>query len=305
MTTFTVTDCSNDSQLQDFISYAADGDTITFACSGTITLTHTLTIKRKAQIAENLTLDGSGQSVILDGDNKVRVLRVDGMRLTLKGVTVANGKTDESGGGLFISQSSEVTIEYCTFSGNAAHHGGGLLNDGGKVTISNCTFSGNTALGYGGGLYNNLGGTGNVIHCTFANNTANMGGGWSTTYGSFSVSASIVSHNTATFKGKNSLFKVNSVGSNLEDGTDCGFSDPVYNDQQNTDPMLDPTGLQNNGGSAQTIALQVGSPAIGAIPIQMCPPIDQRGYLRPAGISFCDIGAFQSSYLAPPAPPSP
>ena len=49
MTTFTVTDCSTDSQLQDAISHAADGDTITFACSGTITLTSTLTIKRKAR----------------------------------------------------------------------------------------------------------------------------------------------------------------------------------------------------------------------------------------------------------------
>lgn len=280
MTTFTTTDCSNDNQLQDFINRAADGDTITFACSGTITITNTLTIKRKGQTKENLTLDGSGNSVILDGGNKVRVLRIDGMHLTLKELTVANGKTDESGGGLFISQSSEVTIE-------------------------NSTFSGNTALGYGGGLYNNLGGSGTVIHCTFANNTANMGGGWSTTYGPFYVSASIVSHNTATFKGKNSLFKVSSLGSNLEDGTDCGFSDPVYNDQQNTDPMLDPTGLQYNGGSTQTIALQVGSPAIGAIPIQMCPATDQRGYLRPAGNSFGDIGANQSSYLAPPAPSYP
>jgi hypothetical protein len=36
MTTFTVTDCSTDSQLQDAISRASDGDTITFACSGAI-----------------------------------------------------------------------------------------------------------------------------------------------------------------------------------------------------------------------------------------------------------------------------
>lgn len=69
MTTFTVTDCSTDSQLQDAISHATDGDTITFACSGTITLTSTLTIKRKGQTAGNLTLDGSGESVILDGGN--------------------------------------------------------------------------------------------------------------------------------------------------------------------------------------------------------------------------------------------
>lgn len=305
MTTFTVTDCSNDSQLHDFINHATDGDTITFACSGTITLTSTLDIEMKGQTGGDLTLDGSGESVILDGGNKVRVLRVNGMRLTLKGLTLANGKTDESGGGLFISKSSEVTIDNCTFCGNTARHGGGLFNDGGKVTITNCTFSGNSALAYGGGLYNNFGGQGTVISSTFANNSATMGGGWSTTFGSFNVSATIVANNTATVNGKNSLFKVSSLGSNLEDGTDCGFSDPVRNDQQNTDPKLDPIGLQNNGGSTQTIALQSGSPAIGAIPIQMCPPIDQRGYLRPTGLSSCDIGAYQSSYLVPPAPPPP
>ena len=227
------------------------------------------------------------------------------MRLILKGLTLANGKTDESGGGLFISKSSEVTIANCTFCGNTARHGGGLFNDGGKVTITNCTFSGNSAFAYGGGLYNNFGGQGTVIHSTFAKNTATMGGGWSTTFGSFDVSATIVANNTARVDGKNSLFKVSSLGGNLEDGTDCGFSDPVRNDQQNTDPKLDPRGLQNHGGSTQTIALQSGSPAIGAIPIQMCPPIDQRGYLRPAGLSSCDIGAYQSSYLAPPAPPPP
>ncbi len=145
MTTFTVTDCSNDSQLQGFINHATDGDTITFVCSGTITLTSTLNIKRKGQTALDLTLDGSGESVILDGGNKVRVLWVDGMRLTLKGVTVANGKTDESGGGLFISKNSEVAIDTCTFCGNTARHGGGLFNDGATVIITNCTISGNTA----------------------------------------------------------------------------------------------------------------------------------------------------------------
>ena len=104
MTTFTITDCSTDSQLQDAISHATKGDMITFACLGTITLTSTLSIERKGREAGRLTLGGSGQSVILDGGNKVRVLQVKGMHLALKGLTVANGKTDESGGDLFMSR---------------------------------------------------------------------------------------------------------------------------------------------------------------------------------------------------------
>jgi hypothetical protein len=306
MTTFTVTDCSNDSQLRDFINQATDGDTITFACSGTITLTSTLIIKRKGQEVGHLTLDGSGKSVILNGGHTVRVLQVDEMHLTLKGVAVANGKTDESGGGLFVSQSSEVTIDNCTFSGNAAHHGGGILNDGGKVTITNCTFVGNTASAWGGGLYNNFGGEATISFCTFVNNTASVAGGLTTGYPPLRITAIIVAHNTAQFsKRQNGAGKMTSLGFNLESGTDCGFSDPKSHDQENLDPMFDPKGLQNNGGSTQTIALQTGSPAIGVVPIQMCPSIDQRGYLLPPGLFFCDIGAYQSSYLAPPASPSP
>ncbi len=36
-------------------------------------------------------MDGGGKPVILDGGNKVRVLLVDGMHLTLKGVTIIFG----------------------------------------------------------------------------------------------------------------------------------------------------------------------------------------------------------------------
>lgn len=301
MTIFTVTDCTNDSQLQDFINRATDGDTITFACSGTIILTSTLTIKSKGQSGGNLTLDGNGESVILDGGNSVRVLLVDGMHLILKGLTLANGKTDESGGGLFISRNGEATIDNSLFCGNTAKHGGGIFNNGGKMTITNCTIAGNTASAWGGGLYNNFGGEATISFSTFVNNTASVAGGLTTGHPPLRLSAVILANNTAKFsKWQNGSDLMNSQGFNIESGIDCNFSiQPT--DHQNTDPLLDPTGLQNNGGPTQTIALQSGSPAIGAVPIQMCPPIDQRGYLRPAGISSGDIGAYQSSYLAPPA----
>ncbi len=63
-----------------------------------------------------------------------------------------------------------------------------------------------------------------------------------------------------------------------------------------TDPLLD-TGLKNNGGPTQTIALLTGSPAIDAIPqgTNGCGtsiPTDQRGVNRPQGTG-CDIGAYE------------
>jgi hypothetical protein len=64
-----------------------------------------------------------------------------------------------------------------------------------------------------------------------------------------------------------------------------------------TDPLLDPKGLQNNGGPTQTIKLIKGSPAIDAIPkgTNGCGTeikTDQRGVKRPQG-KGCDIGAFE------------
>jgi hypothetical protein len=106
-----------------------------------------------------------------------------------------------------------------------------------------------------------------------------------------SVGESIVANNT----GNNCFGGISDRGYNLESTTDCGFTGT--GDLQNTDPKLDPNGLQNNGGSTQTIALQQGSPAIDWV-ASGCPSTDQRGNARPDGTSEskCDIGAYESSY---------
>ena len=70
--------------------------------------------------------------------------------------------------------------------------------------------------------------------------------------------------------------------------------------------MLDPAGLQNNGGPTQTIALQPGSPAIDQgkrdTILSFATDIDQRGLIRPydfasiinaTGGDASDIGAFE------------
>ncbi len=83
--TISVTTC-DESHLDQAIASASSGDTITFACSGDIALTQTLTI------SQNLTLDGSGQQVTLDGQNQVRVLSVNkGINFTLNALTIAHG----------------------------------------------------------------------------------------------------------------------------------------------------------------------------------------------------------------------
>jgi hypothetical protein len=99
-----------------------------------------------------------------------------------------------------------------------------------------------------------------------------------------------------------------STGHNLDSDGSCGLTDPT--DLSNVDPLLGP--LQGNGGPTPTHALQLGSPAIDAIPSAACTydhdgdpgtsevalTKDQRGGMRPregdgSAPSGCDIGAYE------------
>ena len=63
----------------------AGGGTVTFSCSGTITLTATITI------AADTTIDGSGQNVTISGNHAVPVFYVSsGVTLSLNALTVAD-----------------------------------------------------------------------------------------------------------------------------------------------------------------------------------------------------------------------
>ncbi len=274
-TTLTVTNCSNDSQLQADVSTANSdnaNDTITFACSGAIPLTSTL------NITGSMTLDGSGQSVTLDGNNSVQVLSVDsGVSFTLNALTIAHGSgvvTDGGGGGIY--NQGTLSISNSTVSGNSASRGGGGIYNQETLSISNSTVSGNSApSGEGGGI---------EIHLSIVNN----------------IGGSIVAANTG---GDCSVsgFLIDQ-GYNLSSDSSCGFT--ASTSQQNTNPML-ASGLANNGGPTQTLALLDGSPAINKIPASACTvTTDQRGISRPQGPA-CDIGAFEFRVPVLSLPSSP
>ena len=131
-----------------------------------------------------------------------------------------------------------------------------------------------------------------ITNSTFANNTASAGGGLYSFRGTVSIGGSIVANN----HGGNCIGGDSDQGNNLESTTDCGFT--ASSDLQNTDPKLDQSGLQNNGGPTQTIALLSSSPAIDHIPAAQCLATDQRGATRPDDSeTTCDIGAYESAYV--------
>jgi hypothetical protein len=121
------------------------------------------------------------------------------------------------------------------------------------------------------------------------------------------VKNSILANNTGGNCSTSNAF-ITDGGHNFDDGTTCPFTGTGCANTSgssfcNTNPLLDPAGLGNNGGPTLTIALQDGSPAIDAVPIAQCPSTDQRGGARPdpgdSGVTACDSGAVESGDVVP------
>ena len=91
---------------------------------------------------------------------------------------------------------------------------------------------------------------------------------------------------------KNSLFQTAPTGTVTGSGNLTGVN-----------PLLSPTGLQNNGGPTQTISLEPASPAIGKAASTPGLFTDERGFALPSG-DHPDLGAFQTLATADTTPPT-
>ena len=115
--------------------------------------------------------------------------------------------------------------------------------------------------------------------------TLGAGGALGVTGGTLTLTASIAANNPGG----------NCAGTITDGGFNISYPDATC-PGLNQDPLLDPAGLQDNGGRTPTIDLQAGSPAIDLIPIANClVPVDQRGVARPQ-LQGCDAGAVEWVY---------
>jgi hypothetical protein len=209
-----------------------------------------------------------------------------------QGVGGAMTANEASNGGKLVS---------CSFASNSATYGGAIENNG-SLTVTNCTLAGNTAK-TSGGAFDTFGDTTSVltiVNCTLSGNvsTENLYGGISrsgfqnTSYVSFANTIFYrgLAHGGAVGPGVSKGHNISDDSAGGDDGTGPGAQLNAVGDMRNTDPALDPNGLQDNGGSPQTIALQPNSPAVDHGDDAKAPQRDERGYLR-NGPS--DIGAFE------------
>lgn len=243
-------------------------------------------------------------------------LRNDGGTVEVSGSTFSDNLAGDYGGGISNGSGGTLAVSGSTISGNhAADTGGGIANFG-TLIVSGSTISGNNGDFDGGGIYNE-GGTVEVTNSTISGNDGGMfgGGGILSHGGAVDVANSTISGNisngeercggicgsgktlrntiVANNEGGNCGGPITDGGYNVEDDGTCAFA-PATGSLPATDPLLDPAGLQDNGGPTATIALQPNSPAVDLVADDDCPPpaTDQRGVARPQGAS-CDSGAFE------------
>ncbi len=237
-------------------------------------------------------------------------------KVILAGSTVSNNMSEHAGGGI-ANRDGQVLVINSTISDNdnenkidsniLPNYGGGIANFGGQISLINSTISNNIS-NIGGGI-SVSGGQVNITFCTIFGNTASSSGGGifigdplnPQKGGRLIIRNSIVANNHAN-TGLDISGPIISYGYNLiQNLSGTSFIAPL--DMHATDISgftladlkIDPT-LRNNGGSTQTHALLVGSPAIGKIPPGACfvdnIVTDQREVKRPRG-SACDIGAYE------------
>src|SRR5438093_1181711 len=186
-TTLTVTSTADDGTtagtLRSLLAGAADGDTIDFSVTGTITL-----ISGELLVDKNVTIMGPGAAnLAVDGNAAGRVFHIgSGKTVAISDLTITNGNAwgpgfwDPVGGGIY-NDHATLTVSRCTLSGNLASSAGGAISNDGvdgnpTLTASASTLSGNSA-GQVGGAIHNEGYGGRIATVEIGDTILNVGGG--------------------------------------------------------------------------------------------------------------------------------
>jgi outer membrane protein assembly factor BamB len=320
--------------IQAAIGKAAAGDTIKVA-TGTYTSTGLqVVVIDKALVVLggwNASFTAQDGAASVDGQSSRRGMAVGGVTATVERFVFENGTPPSFGGGGILNNGTltlnnstirnnsgggirnmgSLTVNESTISGNSNNSGGGgIENFDSSLTLNTSTISGNTSTSEGAGI-NNSGGSFSSATLTnstiSANAAAFRGGGVANKINNtVTLRNTIVAGNTGPFGPdcwRDTTAAINSQGHNLIGNTlFCNYV-PGAGDLTNRNAMLGP--LQDNGGPTLTHALLLSSPAIDAGDTAACPPVDQRGVLRPQG-SACDIGAYELQPVATaffPLPP--
>jgi hypothetical protein len=215
------------------------------------------------------------------------------------------------------STPASLSIESSTVSGNAGRVGGGVQSSPGSeasgplsLTIANSTIAGDFAQSRGGGVSvvnTTTGSSATIVNSTITANSAPSGGGGLYAGSPVVLSNTILAANTTRSgvavdcEDKGGINVSDGVAGHNLIGSGSGCQQLVggVDGDQVGVPRPGLLALANNGGATDTVALQSGSPALGAGDAATCAskPVadrDQRGEARRSSLRGCDPGAYDT-----------
>jgi CSLREA domain-containing protein len=153
-----------------------------WAVSGDFDLTQYTQAPPSVTTSGPVTIEGAGAtSTFIDGDAKDRVfdVRSNASGTTFKKLTIQDGATSASGGGINVGNPTSVTLDNVVIATNYAALSGGGINNASVLNVTSSTIRDNTA-GYGAGIANapstgNLTLTGSTVSGNVALGTGGAG----------------------------------------------------------------------------------------------------------------------------------
>lgn len=223
--------------------------------------------------------------------------------LIIATTTIEHNSADGAGGGVSISTSYTPTSilnisQSILYNNTATSNGGGVFHQGSTTgstlaNIDSSTFSENYAESGGGIYHKGYGEVSSVLTLTYSTLMNNdifysSGGAVYNHFAHINYFGNILANSNASTDCTNASDGTSTdLGYNIDQDGSCISDASSFTD----DPDLGP--LRDNGGPTWTYALEIGSPAIDAIPPGECTAaVDQRGYARPVGLG-CDIGSYE------------
>ena len=143
--------------LADHIKSANTNTAVGFCPAGTshdiITITEDITLTEPLpQIKGTITIEGGGHTI--SGDRKFDIFEVNGGRLTINNLTMADGYSDKTGGAMKVRNHGQETVNDSAFLGNVAKDGGAIHTywPGTTLTINGSRFADNRSRWGGGAI---------------------------------------------------------------------------------------------------------------------------------------------------------
>ena len=195
----------------------------------------TISLSTGALTVADVTLDATAlaNGLTLNGGGTDRIISVTGGSVvSLRGLTFTGGSS-AGGGAIYNNSSANLSLEFCTLSGNTATStgGGAVFNDAATLALAHCTLNGNVTNTTGGGAIFSRTGTLTLDGCTLSGNTCIGGNSFNGGGGAIRTSANTntllrctLSGNTAPGAHGGALLFTGTPGVNTVTCLECTFS---------------------------------------------------------------------------------